>query len=120
QYGKTDMTVSWRKMKTNAPRSGPKNEANPPSSTMKTMLPEWVQYARVGSTLPVGVASNAPPTAAYTAEIMNAYQRYRGTLTPRLSALSGLSRMVLRQSPKGERTMRHMRRVARIRIAKEK
>src|SRR5215470_2995528 len=64
QYGKTDMTVSWRKMKTKAPRSGPKNDAKPPSSTMKTMLPEWVQYASVGSTLPVGVASSAPPAAA--------------------------------------------------------
>ena len=43
QYGKTDMTVSWRKMKAKAPRSGPKNDEKPPNRTMKTILPEWVQ-----------------------------------------------------------------------------
>ncbi len=58
------MTVSCRKMKTKAPRSGPKNDEKPPSSTMKTMFPECVQYASVGSTFPVGGASSAPPTAA--------------------------------------------------------
>src|SRR2546428_3780545 len=43
QYGKADMTVSWRKMKTKAPRSGPKKDEKPPSNTMKTTLPECVQ-----------------------------------------------------------------------------
>ena len=43
---------------------GPVRLAKPPSRVMKTMLPEWVQYASVGSTLPVGVARSAPPTPA--------------------------------------------------------
>ena len=43
QYGTTDMTVSCRKMKTKAPRMGPKKLANPPSRVMKTMLPDCVQ-----------------------------------------------------------------------------
>src|SRR5262249_45452664 len=106
-------------MKTSAPAIGPKKLANPPRRVMNTRLPEWVQYARVGSTLPVGVARSTPPTAAYTAEITNAYHRYRGTDRPSDSAFSGLSRTVRRQRPNGEWTIRHMTAVARARRPSE-
>src|SRR4029077_16008105 len=42
-YATTDIAVSCRKMNAKAPTSGPKKEAKPPSRTMKTTLPEWVQ-----------------------------------------------------------------------------
>ncbi|MBF8288666.1 MAG: hypothetical protein HW381_1774 [Candidatus Rokubacteria bacterium] len=51
-------------MKTKAPSTGPKKLLKPPSSVMNTMFPECVQYASVGSTLPVGGPRSAPPTAA--------------------------------------------------------
>src|SRR5262249_50770784 len=43
QYWVTDITWSWRTMKTKAPTTGPKKFPKPPSSSMKTRLPEWVQ-----------------------------------------------------------------------------
>ena len=43
QYSVSDITWSLRKMKTKAPRSGPKKLAKPPRSSMKTRLPECVQ-----------------------------------------------------------------------------
>ena len=50
----TDMTVSCRKMKTKAPRSGPEEVGEAAEQDHEDDVPECVQYASVGSTLPVG------------------------------------------------------------------
>src|SRR5262245_43567284 len=106
-------------MKTSAPARGPKKLAEPPRSVMNTRFPEWVQYARVGSTLPVGVARGTPPTAACTAERTKAPQGYRGSDRPSDPAFRGFSRAVRRQRTNGEWTIRHITAVARTRRARE-
>src|SRR5439155_1707550 len=45
QYAVSDITASCRKMKTTAPTTGPRKWWKPPSSSMKTKMPECVQYA---------------------------------------------------------------------------
>src|SRR5439155_14926969 len=72
QYAVSDITASCRKMKTTAPTTGPRKWWKPPSSSMKTRLPECVQYASCGSARPVGTASSVPPTAPNTAAITKA------------------------------------------------
>src|SRR5271157_75284 len=100
------------------PIIGPKKCSNPPRSDMKTSVPDWVQYVSPGSTWPTAGARRAPPTAAYAAEMTNAYHLYFLTLTPRYSAFSGLSLIAFKQRPKGEETIFHMTKVRIARITK--
>ncbi len=61
QYWVIDITKSCSTTKTSAPIAGPANVPLPPSTAMKTKLPEWVQYASSGSAKPVVTARIVPP-----------------------------------------------------------